>query len=128
MENREIESPLAEKKPETSSSWLWKNLKPFGCVLCLVCMAAMLFLCFNSGADPIPGYEPPQSREFYLENPEELAAEINANVAPALEYLLECYAEGDKVVVVIDNDHFAVTRSAVLRYFDGGNIEFSTEN
>ena len=47
------------KKPEPSSQWLWKNLKPFGCILCLVIMVAAIVICLTAGRDPIPGYEPP---------------------------------------------------------------------
>lgn len=128
MENREIESPLVEKKPEPSGSWLWKTLKPFGCILCLVCLAVFLFFCFATGPKPIPGYEPLQSQEYYLEHPEELAQEIKTNLQPHLEHLLDCYVEGDKVVVVVSEEQFTVVRAAVLRYFDGGNIEFLPKN
>lgn len=127
MENREIDSPLVEKRPENSGSWLWKNLKPFGCILCLVCMAAMLIVCFSSGMEDVPGYERPESREFYLSHPQELAGEIINGLAPELEHIIDCQVDGDKVTVFIEQGHLVSTRSVILKYFDEENLEFSTE-
>ena len=129
MDNKLIEqSPLAEKKVENSGSWLWKNLKPFGCVLCLVCLAAFMFFCFFSGPEVIPGYEPAQTQEYYLEKPEALAQEIKTNVQPHLEQLLDCYVEGDLVVLVISEEGFTTARATILKYFDEGNLKIIPKN
>lgn len=129
MDERLIEqSPLAEKKPETSGSWLWKNLKPFGCILCLVCLAAFLFFCLSSGPEKIEGYEPAQTQQYYLEHPEELAQEIKTNIQPHLEELLDCYVREGKVVLEINSDEFISTRAVILQYFNEGNIEFISIN
>ena len=113
-----------EKKPEQSGQWLWKNLKPFGCILCLVLMVAMILVCLTAGTDPIPGYEPPESNEYYAENHAELMAELEEKVFPNLEGVISCYEFGERVKVVIEHEHFAQTRSAIGRYFDISLFEF----
>lgn len=129
MDNKLIEqSPLAEKKPEPSGSWLWKNLKPFGCILCLVCLAAFMFFCLSSGPEAIPGYEPEQTQQYYLEHPEELAQEIKTNVQPHLEQLLDCYVENGKVVVVLSEEGFTTARATILKYFDEENLKIIPKN
>ena len=129
MDEKLIEqSPLAEKKPETSGSWLWKNLKPFGCILCLVCLAAFMYFCFASGPKGIPDYEPAQTQEYYLEHPEELASEIKANVQPRLEAVLDCYAEDGQVVIVLSEAEFTTARATILKYFDEENLKFVPKN
>lgn len=124
MEIEKLPTPVPEKKPEQSGQWLWKTLKPFGCILCLVLMVAMIVICFTAGTDPIPGYEPPHDSEYYAENVDELITELEANVFPHVEGLVSCEAVGGKAAVTIAEGSFAVTRSAILQYFDAGLFEF----
>jgi len=52
-ETREIEeSPLAEKKKETSGEYLWRVLKPVGCFVVLLIFAVYLVFCFTYKSDP----------------------------------------------------------------------------
>ena len=127
METERLPQRFEEKKPEQSGQWLWKNLKPFGCILCLGLMVLMLLICFTAGRDPIPGYEAPQSTEYYSEHLAELESELEANVLPQLEGVVSCELSGDKVLVTVSEESFAATRSAVLRYFDAGLFEFIME-
>lgn len=115
------------KKPEPSSQWLWKNLKPFGCILCLGLMVLVLVLCFTLGRDPVEGYEAPCATEYYAENPEALKTELEENVFPALEGIVSCRVEEGKVAVTIEEDVFAASRGAILRYFDASLLEFIME-
>lgn len=124
MEIERLPTPSPEKKPEQSGQWLWKNLKPFGCILCLVLMVAMIAVCFTAGTDPIPGYEPAMDEEYYAENIDELIAELEANVFPHVEGVLGCEAVDGKVAVTIAEGSFAVTRSAIIQYFDIELFEF----
>ena len=124
MDEHEIDSPLVEKKPDTSGQWLWKNLKPFGCVLCLVCLAAMLLMCFSSGPEPIEGYSVPESMEYYAADLEALAAELEQNVLPHVEGALGCRVAEGKVEVRVDGERFVSARSAILQYFDEDLLQF----
>lgn len=124
MDEREIDSPLVEKKPENSGQWLWKNLKPFGCVLCLVCLAGMLLMCFGSGPKPIEGYEVPESMEYYAVDLDALATELESKVLPHVEGALGCRVAGDRVEVSLDPERFVSARSAILQYFDEELLEF----
>ena len=125
MERLPERSP--EKKPQQSGQWLWKNLKPFGCILCLGLMVLMLIICFTAGRDPVEGYEAPQSTEYYGEHLSELEAELEANVLPHLEGIVSCELSEGKVVITIEEHTFAATRAAVLRYFDSQLFEFIME-
>ncbi len=48
MQDRdEIDSPLLEKKPERSGEYLFRVLKPFGCILVLLILVLYLIVCFT---------------------------------------------------------------------------------
>ena len=49
----EIDSPLLEKKPERSGEYLWRVLKPAGCILVLVILVLYLIFCFTYKNDPL---------------------------------------------------------------------------
>ncbi len=127
MEIEKLPEHREEKKSEQSGQWLWKNLKPFGCILCLVIMVLTIVICLTSGRDPIPGYESPMETEYYSQNPEALAAELEENVFPQLEGVLGWEIEEGKLLVTIAEDNFAASRSALLRYFDAELFEFIME-
>lgn len=124
MEIEKLPEHQEEKKPQQSGQWLWKNLKPFGCILCLVLMVAMIAICLTAGADPIPGYEPPHDGSYYAENTLELEAELEANVLPHLEGIVDCEAAGNRVRITISEAVFAKSRSALIQYFDVELFEF----
>lgn len=89
-----------------------------GCAMFIIMLAGYLLVCFSAGSkSPIDGYEPPASSEYYMENPNELANEINENIMPQLEGIAECYCEDDKVVVVAENAEYFTVRSALLDYY-----------
>lgn len=96
-----------------------------GCVMFLIMLVGFLLVCFSSGSqNPIEGYEPPYESEYYMENPEELAIEINKNIVPQLESITECYYEDGKVVIITEETEFFVVRSALLDYFDESLFDF----
>ena len=113
----------AEEEKITSGQWLWKTLGPFGCVLALAVMVMALVLCFTAGTDPIPGYEPPESSDYYAAHPDELARELTDNVLPRLEGEASVCVSGDTVVVAVEPDRYAATRSALLHFFDKSLLE-----
>jgi len=54
MDDRsEIESPLVERKPERSGEYLWRVLKPAGCILVVVILVLYLIMCFTYKNDPL---------------------------------------------------------------------------
>ena len=118
-----LQPGAAEEEKPTSGQWLWKTLGPFGCVLALALMVMALVLCFTTGTDPIPGYEAPESSAYYAEHPDELARELTENVLPQLESKASVSVSGDTVVVAVEPDHYAATRSALLHFFDRSLLE-----
>jgi hypothetical protein len=85
-----------------------KKIGAAGCILFLVLAILVAAVCVTAGKDPIPGYE----------------AELEANVFPRLEGVMDSYVEDGRLVVVISRDNFAVSRAAILRYFDKSLFEF----
>ena len=49
----EIDSPLVERKPERSGEYLWRVLKPAGCILVVVILVLYLIMCFTYKNDPL---------------------------------------------------------------------------
>ena len=47
-EEKEIESPLREKKKETSGEYIWRVLKPAGCILVLILFILYFVVCFTA--------------------------------------------------------------------------------
>ncbi len=124
MEIERLPERSEEKKPERSGQWLWKNLKPFGCILCLVIMVLTVGICLTAGRDPIPGYEAPADSSYYAEHIDALETELETNVLPHLDGIVSCEKAGDKLILTISEHSFAASRGAVLRYFDDGLFEF----
>lgn len=120
----EILEPHGEEKEKLSNGqWLWKTLKPAGCIFVLLLAVVALVLCFTAGSDPIKGYAPPESGEYYAAHLDELKTELEENVFPNLEGVTGCEVSGSKVAVSIEYDSFSVTRSALLHYFDSELLE-----
>ena len=95
-----------------------KKIRPLGCAIFLLIAVLTTVLCFTAGRDPIRGYAPAQTTEYYAAHPQELLAELEAQVFPALEGVVSAEAAEDHVTVRLQSDRYAVTRSALLRYFD----------
>ncbi len=54
----EIDSPLLQKKPERSGEYLWRVLKPAGCILVLLILVLYLIFCFTYKNDPLADEAP----------------------------------------------------------------------
>lgn len=105
-----------------------KWLRPAGCALFLGILVLVLIICFSSGRDPIPGYAPPHDTAYYAqsaETMEELKAELEEHVFPELEGTARCGIKDGVLEIQIDEAHFAVTRAAILRYYDSSLFEFT---
>ena len=59
----EIDSPLLQKKPERSGEYLWRVLKPAGCILVLLILVLYLIFCFTYKNDPLAGEAPAAQTE-----------------------------------------------------------------
>jgi hypothetical protein len=102
-----------------------KWLKPAGCALVLLITALVMILLFTSGKDPVRGYAAPRTSEYYAGHPEELRAELEQNVFPALEGVESCeVTEEGKLRITLVGEDYAVARSAILRYYDSILFEF----
>jgi hypothetical protein len=115
-----------EKRPENPGAQMVRWLKPGGCILVLVLTVIAMVYLFTSGRDPIPGYTPPQSNAYYAQHPDELARELSENVLPRLSGAAGAQVSGDKVVVELTGEDYAVARAAILRYYDASLFEFIT--
>ena len=63
MDDRdELDSPLLEKKPERSGEYLWRVLKPAGCILVLVILVLYLIFCFTYKNDPLADQATPPTQ------------------------------------------------------------------
>ena len=63
-EERDAQSPLREKKKETSGEYLWRVLKPAGCVLVLILFILYFVVCFTAKAPAAsPADTPPAQTE-----------------------------------------------------------------
>ena len=104
-----------------------RRIGPAGMALFLILAVLVTWMCFTGGRNPIPGYAAPQSTEYYAAHLDELAAELEANVFPALpDYTMSASvpADGTTVTVTIDDEHFVVGRAAILHYYDGSLFTF----
>lgn len=114
---------MPEPKPTAGQTFV-KNIRPAGCALFLILAILVTAVCLTSGRDPVPGYEAPQTMNFYAENPEALVAELETGIFPALEYDMTAAVTGGTVTVTIEDESFVIGRAAILRYFDESLFTF----
>ena len=96
-----------------------------GCALFLALAVLVTAICLTQGRDPIPGYTAPADTAYWQAHPEELCRELEDNVFPALEGEPACTVSEGGVTVTIASDSYAVTRGAILRYFDRSLFTFA---
>lgn len=129
----QIVPPSDGQQPENPGVEIVRWLRPAGCVLVLLISVLMLVFCFTQGRDPIPGYEPPHDAAYYAQHLPELAEELNTHVLPEVDETASAAVDGSTVTVRIDAQRLAVTRAAVLRYYDASlfvfePVEITSEN
>ena len=117
---------MSEEKEyrETAGQQFARAVKPGGCVLLFLILIGVLHICFTSGKDPIPGYEAPRDTAYYAQHLEELKTELETNVFPNLDGIEGSEVEDDHLKIQIQDDTFAVSRAAILRYYDLSLFEF----
>ncbi len=115
-----------ESRPqETAGQQFVQRIRPAGCILFLALAVLVTVICLTNGRDPIPGYTPPETTEYYATHPEALIGELEENVFPALpDYELTSAMTGDTVTVIVESGNFAAARAAILRYFDASLLLF----
>ena len=62
-EEKTVDSPLLEKKKESSGEYLWRVLKPAGCFLVLLIFILYLVFCFTYRSDPADAPQPTEQTE-----------------------------------------------------------------
>ena len=113
----------AEEKLTAGQSFV-KSIRPAGCALFLILAVLVAAVCLTAGRDPFPGYRPPE-RASYENDLSQLVTVLETQVFPKLpEYDMAARLTGDTVTVTIDDAHFVVGRSAILRYFPEDLITF----
>ncbi len=95
-----------------------KKIRPAGMALFLGLAILVTVICFTAGRDPLPGYAPPNTSAYFAEHPQELKTELEKNVFPRLSGIRGAEVSDGTVVITIDEAYFAVSRSAVLKYYD----------
>lgn len=119
--------PGSDIPTETAGQQFVKAIRPLGAALFLIAAVLVTMICLTSGRDPIPGYSPPETTQFYTEHPEILAAELEENVFPFLpDYQLSASVSETSVIVFVDSDSYVKARAAILQYFDVSLITFET--
>lgn len=116
-EERLPERPAEDKSKQNSRDYLWRVLKPGGCVLVLVLMAVLLIFCFTHKSDPVSDYAPAQSAEYYSAHPGELAGELTERL---LVYFpgARCQAEGGHVVISAGAETLERLKPVLIGHFD----------
>ena len=101
-----------------------KMVKPIGAVLCILVSILFIVMGFTSGKNPAPGYNPPNSSEYYSQHLSELEIELEQNLFPSLKGIENCYEDNGKICVIIYDKDFIPTRAAILRFYDQELFEF----
>ena len=58
-DEKDIDSPLRERKKETGGEYLFRVLKPAGCILVLILFVLYMVFCFTYRSDPADAPNPP---------------------------------------------------------------------
>lgn len=106
-----------DKTKQPSGDYLWRVLKPGGCVLVLVLMVVLLIFCFTKKGDPVSDYAPAQSVEYYAAHSEELANELEENL---LKFFpgAQCREADGLVLVSAPEETLARLKSVLAEHFD----------
>lgn len=102
------------------------RLKLGGCILVLVLTAAALIILLTSGTEPIKGYKPPMSSEYYGTHMDEFRAELEENVFPRLKNVESWSVKDGKMYIVLTGEDYAVARAALLHYYSGDLFVFAS--
>ena len=102
-----------------------KKIRPIGCIMFVLMFVAVIVICLQPAERTVEGYEPPHDSTYYAAHPDELAEELEENLLPALDGVVSCRSDGEKVAVVTDRKSFASVRAAVLTYYDVSLFTFS---
>lgn len=120
-----MDGPERESAPHPGFE-IAKSLKLGGCVAVLLLTVVAMALLMTAGRDPLRGYVPPESGEYYAQHLPELKAELEENVFPLLEGVEGCEIAGDRLAVTLTGADYAVPRAAILSAFDAELFEFVT--
>ena len=95
-----------------------KMLKPAGCVIFILVMIGFFVLCFKPATHPVEGYEPPHDSEYYASHIEELKSELEDNLFPKLEGVVDCTVEGNQLKIIFEEESFGDSAGSIVYYYD----------
>lgn len=101
-----------------------KKIKPIGCAMFLGLAVIVTVICFTAKGVPLPGYEAPNTSDYYEEHIEELAAELAENLIPLTEYEASVEAAGQQVIITGTESDINSLRPYILHYYDVKLFEF----
>ena len=98
-----------------------KAIKPLGCAVFLILFVVFLVFCFTAKAQLGDDYSCPQTTEYYSEHLDEFEQELKTNLLPKIDGIEDCRIEGDKILIVIDGEHFD-SSSAIITHYYGNSL------
>ncbi|MDO4815705.1 MAG: hypothetical protein Q4A83_03760 [Bacillota bacterium] len=93
-------------------------LKPAGCVIFILVMIAFFVICFKPATHAVEGYEAPNDSEYYALHIGELKTELEDNLFPLLEGIVDCEEADGQLRVFIKDASFADTAGSIAYYYD----------
>ena len=105
-----------------------KKIGTLGSIFFLLLFVLFLVYCFTLKPNPLAEYVSPHDSTYYGQSEAtlgELKTELETNVFPKLSGNESCWISGNKLIVLIDQDSYKNTRSAILNYYDESLFEFS---
>lgn len=101
-----------------------KMLKPAGCIIFLLVLIGFFAMCFSPGKAPIEGYSVPHDSDYFAEHLDELQAELEEHVFPALKGIENCSVSDGVLHIAIDSNSFEESSSAITYYYREALFDF----
>ena len=95
-----------------------KMLKPAGCVIFILVTIAFFIICFKPATHPVEGYEAPHDSEYYAQHIDELKTELEDNLFPKLDGIVDCTLEGSQLKITFEEASFSDAAGSIVYYYD----------
>ena len=93
-------------------------MKPVGCAIFIIVMICFFIICFKPATHPVEGYEAPKDSEYYAGHIDELKAELEENLFPKLEGIVDCTVEGGQLKITFEEESFGDSAGSIVYYYD----------